>query len=101
VRNRKLLKLLRPQEKRAKVCPVLWVYYKYKVTSRADWRNFADVRDSLRHADVYCHCVVFDIKGNDYRLITIILYPVRHVYIRYVLTHAEYDKGNWKNDCDC
>jgi len=47
------------------------------------------------------NCVVFDIKGNNYRLITIILYPVQHVYIRYVLTHAEYDKGNWKNDCNC
>jgi mRNA-degrading endonuclease HigB of HigAB toxin-antitoxin module len=34
-------------------------------------------------------------------LITIILYPARHVYGCFVLTHAEYDKGNWKNDCNC
>jgi mRNA-degrading endonuclease HigB of HigAB toxin-antitoxin module len=40
---------------------------------------------------VYCDCVVFDIKGNDYGLITIILYSVKHVYVRHVLTHAEYD----------
>ena len=73
----------------------------YKVTSHANWRNFADARASFRHAGVYCDCVVFDIKGNDYRLITVILYPARHVYVRYVLTQAEYDKGNWKDDCNC
>jgi mRNA-degrading endonuclease HigB of HigAB toxin-antitoxin module len=47
------------------------------------------VRNSFRHAAVYCDCVVFDIKGNDYRLITIILCPVRHVYIGYLPAHAE------------
>ena len=73
----------------------------YKITSKADWNNFARVRDSFRPADPYCDCVIFDIKGNTYRLITIILYPVKHVYLRYVLTHAEYDKGRWKNDCNC
>lgn len=73
----------------------------YKVASRAEWKNFAEVRDTFRHADPYCDCVVFDIKGNDFRVITIILYRVRQVYVRYVLTHAEYDKGNWKDDCNC
>jgi len=73
----------------------------YKVTSKADWANFAEVRDTFRSADPYCDCVIFDIKGNDYRLITIILYQARHVYVRYALTHAEYDKGKWKNDCNC
>ncbi len=73
----------------------------YKTTDKADWANFAEVRDSFRHADVYCDCTVFDIKGNDYRLVTIILYRVKHVYVRAVLTHAEYDKGKWKDDCNC
>ncbi len=45
-----------------------------------------------------CDCVVFDIKGKDYRLMTIILSPVRHVYVRYVLTLAESYKGNWKTE---
>ena len=65
----------------------------YKVTSKADWRHFAEVRTTFRTADPYCDCAIFDIKGNNYRLITIILYPVRHVYVRSVLTHSEYDKG--------
>jgi mRNA interferase HigB len=39
---------------------------------------------------------VFNIKGNSYRLITEINYRYGRLYIRYVLTHAEYDKGAWK-----
>jgi mRNA interferase HigB len=73
----------------------------YKVVSKTVWHNFADVRSTFRHADPYCNCTIFDIKGNNYRLITIILYPVRHVYVRFVMTHAEYDKGKWKDDCNC
>jgi mRNA interferase HigB len=73
----------------------------YKIATKADWENFVDVRATFRSADPYCDCVIFDIKGNNYRLITIILYPVKHVYIRYVLTHSEYDKGKWKDDCNC
>ena len=40
---------------------------------------------------------VFDTGGNKFRLITSIHYNRRKVYIRAVLTHAEYDRGNWKN----
>jgi mRNA interferase HigB len=39
---------------------------------------------------------VFDIGGNKFRLITSIHYNRPKVYIRAVLTHAEYDRGNWK-----
>lgn len=73
----------------------------YRVTSKAVWNNFANVRSTFRHADVYCDCTIFDIKGNDFRLIAILLYPVQRVYVRDVLTHEEYDKGKWKNDCNC
>ncbi len=55
-------------------------------------------------------CVVFNIGGNKYRLIAAVHYQKRdrngkvvegRVYIRNVLTHREYDKGAWKNGCDC
>ena len=42
--------------------------------------------------------VIFDIKGNKYRLIVSIDYEGQLIYIKYILTHAEYDKDNWKND---
>lgn len=73
----------------------------YDIAEQATWRNFADVRNSFRHADPYCDCVIFDIKGNDYRLIAIILYQAQRVYVRHVMTHKEYDKGVWKDDCSC
>jgi mRNA interferase HigB len=73
----------------------------YDITDQASWHSFADVRNTFRHADPYCDCVIFDIKGNDYRLIAIILYQAQRVYVRHVLTHKEYDKGAWKDDCSC
>lgn len=41
---------------------------------------------------------VFNISGNRYRLIVLIDYTYQEIYIRQVLTHAEYDKNNWKQD---
>jgi mRNA interferase HigB len=41
---------------------------------------------------------VFDIGGNKYRLITYIDYEKNKIFIRNILTHAEYDKEQWKKD---
>lgn len=41
-------------------------------------------------------CTVFNISGNKYRLVSVIKYRWRIVYIRHILTHAEYDEGKWK-----
>jgi len=41
---------------------------------------------------------VFNIKGNDYRLIVAIRYDTGIIYIKDLLTHADYDKGAWKDD---
>jgi mRNA interferase HigB len=71
----------------------------YNTTRKAHWRNIADVRATLRHADPVGTCTVFNIKENDYRLITRISYTRQRVCVRDVLTHAEYDKGKWKDDC--
>jgi len=38
------------------------------------------------------------VKGNDYRLITSIVYATGRIYIKYVLTHSEYNKDKWKDD---
>lgn len=59
----------------------------YKLTRKASWRNFAEVRATFRHADNVGTCTVFNIKGNDYRLITKIDYAYQKVFIKYVLTH--------------
>ncbi len=41
---------------------------------------------------------VFNIKGNHYRLIVRLRYDIQIIFIKRLLTHAEYDWGDWKND---
>jgi mRNA interferase HigB len=62
----------------------------------AKWRSFADVRKTFNSADWVDDKIVFDIKGNDYRLIAVAQFENDRLYIRNVLTHSEYDKGDWK-----
>ncbi|HTG60799.1 MAG TPA: type II toxin-antitoxin system HigB family toxin [Terriglobia bacterium] len=68
----------------------------YKITKNADWKNFADVRNSWKHSDVVGRFVVFDIGHNKCRLIATIKFKWRMVYIRRILTHAEYDEEEWQ-----
>jgi mRNA interferase HigB len=58
--------------------------------------NLSEVRQTFRHADVVGDKTVFNIKGNDYRLIVHIRYDLGIIYIKDLLTHAEYDRGTWK-----
>ena len=71
----------------------------YKIPLVADWRSLADVRRVFPHADQVYDCTVFSIRGNHYRLISKIDYGRQVVDVLFVLTHAEYDRGKWKNDC--
>jgi mRNA interferase HigB len=73
----------------------------YSITRRAQWDSLADTKKEFPHADLVGICTVFNIKGNSYRLITKIYYRHKKVFIRYVMTHGEYDKGAWKDDCNC
>lgn len=70
------------------------------VIRRADWNNFSDVRDTFNHSDVYCRCVIFDVGGNEYRIIAKVAYRVKIVFIRAVLTHEKYDENKWQGDCE-
>jgi mRNA interferase HigB len=65
----------------------------YRETEKADWDSPAQVKARYRSASfVGENRVIFNIKGNDYRLVVKINYPYRVVYARFVGTHAEYDK---------
>lgn len=68
----------------------------FKITLQADWKSFADVRDTWRNADPVGKYVVFDISHNRCRLIATIKYKWRMVYIRAILNHAEYDQKKWR-----
>jgi mRNA interferase HigB len=70
----------------------------YTTVKQSNWQSLADIRQIYRDTDVVGNFVVFNIKGNNYRLIVGIDYVDQTVYFKYFLTHAEYDKDKWKND---
>jgi len=78
----------------AKTSLLLW----YKLTITASWKNFVKVHEVFSSADQVGNLTVFNIGGNKYRLITLIDYTYQKVFIRDVLTHAEYDQNDWKKD---
>lgn len=69
-----------------------------RVMSNTDFRDFNDLKATFGAADYVAPLTVFDIGGNKYRLITSIHYNRHKVYVRHVLTHAEYDTGKWKEN---
>lgn len=68
----------------------------YDAARRATWRNLIDVRKEFPAADAVGPLTIFNIRGNRYRLITRIDYRWQVIFIKAVHTHAEYDRGDWK-----
>jgi mRNA interferase HigB len=68
----------------------------FRIARRAAWNDLAEVRKTLATADAVEKWTVFNIKGNKYRLVTEMNYRSQRIYIRHVLTHAEYDREKWK-----
>jgi mRNA interferase HigB len=67
----------------------------YREVEQEDWNTPAKVKVKYRNASmVGGNRVVFNIRGNDYRLLVSINYTYRTVYVRFVGTHAEYDAVN-------
>lgn len=65
----------------------------YRIVSKSDFGNFSDLRMTFPSADQVGDLTVFNISGNKFRLIAAIHYNRRILYIREILTHAEYDKN--------
>ncbi|MEA5619976.1 type II toxin-antitoxin system HigB family toxin [Cronbergia sp. UHCC 0137] len=78
----------------AKNSLLLW----YDRITKCCIENFAQLRQLFPSADLVANFTVFNISGNNYRLITYIDYQAQIIFIRDVLIHADYDKENWKND---
>ena len=65
----------------------------YDKTTNANWENFAQVRQTFNSADYVGNGrIVFNIKGNRYRLVAIVLFRPKLVYIRFIGTHSAYDQ---------
>ena len=73
----------------------------YAVTDKAKWTSFDDLRKTFSSADQVRvrsgrMVTVFNIAGNNYRLVAAIHYNTQKVFILEVMTHDEYSKGTWK-----
>ena len=68
----------------------------FKIADKARWSDFAELKASCPSADRVGHLIVIDIGGNKYRLIVEVFFRDQVVLIRRVLTHREYDTGEWK-----
>lgn len=65
----------------------------YEVVTQAQWRTPAEIKAEFATASFLGNNrVVFNIKGNDYRLIVIVEYRKGRMFVRFVGTHAEYDR---------
>lgn len=64
----------------------------YEKTKQSEWTCYADMKNTFNNVDaVGNQRYVFNIKGNDYPLVVLILFTPKAVYIRFVGTHKEYD----------
>lgn len=78
-------------EKHASSKTALNVWYHF--VSEREWENLNELKRDLNNIDyVGNHRFVFNIKGNDFRLVAIISFNAKKVFIRFIGTHAEYDK---------
>ena len=68
----------------------------FKIMDKQNFSNFAELRAAFPSADSVGNLIVFNISGNKYRLIASTHFNRGKVYIRHILTHKEYDKGEWK-----
>ncbi len=65
----------------------------YAEAGRADWKSPADIKAAHRNASFLANNrVVFNIKGNDFRLVAAVHYNRGMMFVRFVGTHAEYDR---------
>ncbi len=67
-----------------------------KIIERSEFRSFAGIRACFNSVDVVGDHHVFNIKGNNVRLVCAIGFASQVCYVKHVLTHAEYDRGKWK-----
>lgn len=68
----------------------------YKIMEQTNFGSFNELRKAFPNADKVGDFIVFNIAGNNYRLIASVHFNRNKVYVRHILTHKEYDKGAWK-----
>lgn len=76
----------------------------FKLTRKARWHTFQDVRALFGQTDVALDthskrtATIFDVGGNKYRIVTLIDYTRQTILITHVMDHKEYDRNKWKSE---
>ena len=68
----------------------------FTIVRKTDYASFANLRKTFPSADQVNQLTVFNIGGNKFRLIAAIHYNRKKLYIRHILTHADYDRNTWR-----
>jgi mRNA interferase HigB len=68
----------------------------YEVVRSAAWKTPAEMKQVYPAADLVGRRTVFNIAGNKYRLVARVNFRTQRVFVLFLLTHAEFDRGSWK-----
>src|SRR5579863_5720213 len=79
----------------------LRAWYTHLNSKTVSWQAWGDVKTSCASASIVGDCIVFNIGGNKYRLISRVRYATQKLFILKVTTHREYDGDQWKTECGC
>lgn len=64
----------------------------HSIVEQTDFRDFSHIREYFNSADYVPPYVVFDVAGNNYRVVVVVQYRAKRIYVREVMTHREDDK---------
>jgi mRNA interferase HigB len=67
----------------------------FRAARAASWQSLEEVRRSFPDADQVGEALIFNIRGNRYRLIVTHTFPKNNLYVKALLTHKEYDRKEW------
>jgi len=79
----------------------LRAWYTHVNSKTLSWHSWSAVKADFPTASPVGSCVVFNIGGNKFRLVTRILFRSQKVFVLKVMTHSEYDEDKWKDECGC
>jgi mRNA interferase HigB len=68
----------------------------WKVSKAARWKHLEQCRATFSAADQVGRCLIFNLMGNNYRLITVVSWRNQRIYIKALLTHREYERNTWR-----
>lgn len=92
--TKKTLKAFWEKHPDSKTALIRWT----RIIEKNKFDDFVELKSTFPSVDLVGKLTIFNIGGNKYRLITAIHFNRQKIYVRNVLTHQEYDRGDWKND---